>query len=142
MARARGQSHLAQQLVSALVALAAREAGGDQRHLDVLARGEHRQQVVELEDEADHLEPEPVRVRETIDPLPVDHDRARVRAVERADQVQQRALPAPGRARERGEVAGPEAQRHVPQRPDPPVVGLRDAVDLDGGAAHGLTVTG
>ena len=40
-------------VVDALAPLAPRESGEQQRQLDVLERGQHRHQVVELEDEAD-----------------------------------------------------------------------------------------
>src|SRR5256885_16515289 len=53
MLRARLQSHEPEHLEHALLALLRRELREEERQLDVLIRREDRNQVVELEDEAD-----------------------------------------------------------------------------------------
>ena len=75
---------------------------------DVLADGQVVEQVEELEDEADVRAAEPRRAvslsRSTR--TPVDHDLARRRPVEAADQVEQRRLAAARRAHDRGDAPG------------------------------------
>ena len=87
-------------------------AGERQRERDVLPRGQHRDEVVRLEDEAELVAPqrrEPlvVEVREL---LAGDDDRARRRAVESGEQVHQRGLAGPGGPHDRGELAGRELE--------------------------------
>ena len=66
-----------------------------------------------------------------------DHDLAGVRPVERADEVQKRALAAAGRPGERDELPGGDRQRHVLEGTDPAVLeALADVPNLDVGAAH------
>src|SRR5262249_45882716 len=78
-----------------------------QRQLDVLVRGEDREQVVELEDEADASRPPPgqLALRHGRDVLVADVDVAAGWRVEPGDQVEERRLPRPGRAHEGEEVA-------------------------------------
>ena len=69
-----------------------------QRQLDVLERGQHRHQVVELENEADALGAPVGKLRfgELRDVDPVDEQLARVGLVDAGDQVEQRATcPSP-----------------------------------------------
>ena len=81
---------------------------GDRGHqLDVLARGERGDQVVELEDEADVLAPEPgesrvVVVREIVIE---EVDRAPGRNVEAAEDVEQRRLAAARRSEQDDHLA-------------------------------------
>ena len=66
-----------------------------------------------------------------------DDDLAGVRPVERADEVQERALAAAGRARERDELPRGDRQRHVLEGADPAVLeALADVPNLDVRAAH------
>ncbi len=71
-----------------------------------------------------------------------DDDLAGVRPVERADEVQERALATPGRAGEGDELPRGDRQRHVLESPDPAVLeALADVPNLDAGAAHLTTET-
>ncbi len=80
---------------------------------------------------------------ERVEPLPADLDRAGVGPVERADEVQDRALPRPGRTGERDELAGLDAERDVAERGDAAALeALPHPVDDDrgaGGHARGVT---
>ena len=58
MLDARGQPHALEQRRCPLPRLCERDAGDPHRHLDVLERREFRQQMMELEDEADVPVPE------------------------------------------------------------------------------------
>src|SRR4030095_4216006 len=74
---------------------------------DVARRGQHRQQVVELEDEADMLSAPArqltrARVRQI---AAADHDAARRRAIEAANHVQQGGLAGSRWAHEREKLA-------------------------------------
>ena len=121
----------------------AREAASEHRHLDVLERGQRRDQVVELEDEADDLRAVVGGIGERVDALAADGDRARVRPVERADEVQQRALPGAGRAGQRDELARLDPQRDVLERGDAPVLeALAHVLEDDLGAGLTSRVTG
>src|SRR5690606_32605005 len=83
--------------------LLGRQLRQEQRHLHVALGGEDRQQVVELEDEADVARAPLGEApgREPVEPLAHDDDLPLVRAIETADQVQQRRLPRAGRAHQR-----------------------------------------
>lgn len=70
------QSDLRQQPERTPPPLGAWHPGGDQRQLDVRPCGQHRQQVVELEDEADGVAAVGGRVIEIGDADPVDQDPA------------------------------------------------------------------
>ena len=107
-----------------------------QRQLDVPLGGQHGQQVVELEHEAD-IGGAPGRqlaAPELVDAPPVDLDRARRGAIEPADQVQERGLPGSRRAHERHEVAvrdvEVDAMEHL-DRLAASVIGLGEPADLD-----------
>src|SRR5579864_7687634 len=68
------------------------------RHQHVLQHAEFGQQVVELKDKAERLAAQLVALalRQIVDALAVQIDFARVGVVERAEQVQQRALAGAG----------------------------------------------
>src|SRR5439155_23471232 len=106
------QPDLAEQLPRPRRALPARPAA-DHRHLHVLERGQRRDQVVELEDEADRRRAVLGDVLELLEPDPADGDAARIRPVERADEVQERALAAAGRACQRDGLAGRTLEREL-----------------------------
>ena len=97
-------------------------AGDRERQLDVLLRRQHRQQVEELEDEADLVaaQPRQLLVVEPDDLGSVDRDRARRRRVEPGEDVHERRLPGAGRAHDRGELAarklGGDAAKRVHDR--------------------------
>ena len=118
MVDALGQADLGQQLTRALAPLAAADARPDQRHLHVAAGREDRQQVVELEHEADRGAAVDGGRLEPRDRPAVDLDRARVGLLEAADHVEQRALAAARRAGERDELARREPQRGLPHGGD------------------------
>ena len=68
---------------------------------------------------------------------PADDDRAGVRTVERADQVEERALARARRAGERDELSRLDGERDVLERPHPSVLErLADVIDDDPRAAH------
>src|SRR5437868_1694348 len=100
------KAHLVQPRLSSVGALLARQAAADHRDLHVVERGQRRDQVVELEHEADGFGPVSGRVLEPLEVATVYRDRAAVRPVERAEKVQQRALPAARRTGQRNELAG------------------------------------
>src|SRR5439155_21279242 len=86
--------------------------------LDVLERRQRRDQVELLEDEAERAQPQlcegAVAERREVAALE-EHLPAR-RAVERAEQLQQRRLPRAARPLERDELAGLDLERHVLDR--------------------------
>src|SRR5581483_3911570 len=93
-------------------------AGEPERKNDVLGRGQRRQQVERLEDEADVTPAEPSKA-----PLAQARDIGRadayvpaVGAVEPRRALEQRRLPRAGRAHDRGERAGREGDRDVVER--------------------------
>ena len=95
-------------------------AGERQRQRDVLVRGQDRDQVVGLEDEAELVAPQRgqplvVEVREL---LAVDDDRAGRRAVQPREQMHERRLAGAGGPHDRRELAGGEADRDAAQRVD------------------------
>ena len=92
-------------------------AGDEQRQLDVLDGAEHRQQVVELEDEA-HLAGAELRalvVGQLVDVLAVDEDQAAIDGVEAAQAVEERRLAAAGRAHDRDHLAARDAENDTPR---------------------------
>ena len=96
------------------------EAGEREREHDVLCRREHREQVEELEDEADVLAPQQrqVVVAELGDVLAADRHAARGRAVEPGEDVHQRRLAGARRAHDRGQLAGGDAEIDAAERVD------------------------
>ena len=91
-----------------------------ERQQDVLLRVEHRQQVEELEDEADVLAAQlrQVVVAERRDLGARDADRAGRRLVEPREDVHQRRLARPRRAHDRRRLARRDVDRDAPQRVD------------------------
>jgi hypothetical protein len=86
--------------------LLGRGAGEQQRELDVLRRGEDRDQVEGLEDEAHRAGPvlRPPGVAHSMDVLAGDDDRALVDVVEAREAVQQGRLAGARRAHDRDEL--------------------------------------
>ena len=87
--------------------LVRRHAGEQAGQRDVVADGERRQQVEELEDEPDLFAPHPRQfvVAERRQVALVERERAAGRAIHRAAQVQQRRLAASRRPHQRDEIA-------------------------------------
>ena len=110
-------------------------AGDQCRHGDVLVDAELRQQVVELEDEADELCAQcgALELRDLGGVGPVVEGRAAGGCVEQAEQVQQRGLAAAGLADDGGELALAELERHVLERVGR---GIAFAIDLVEVAGH------
>src|SRR2546423_10085193 len=95
-------------------------AGDRQREHDVLLRRQHREQVEELEDEADVLTPElrQLRVVQLRDVRAVDVDVARGRAVEPGEQVHQGRLAGAGRPHHRRQLLARDVEIDATQRVD------------------------
>ena len=102
------EADAAQQLVGARACVRERHARDAHRHLRVLDRVELRQQMMELEDEADAVVPErdDLGVAQPRQVSAVDRDRPLIDAIEAAEQVQQRALADARRADDGGHLAG------------------------------------
>src|SRR5215470_11369343 len=136
MLHAIGEADERQRRLDVLVTHPARQPGQRERQLDVLERGQHRHQVVELENEADRARP-PVgelRLAEPRDVDAVDQDLARIGLVDPGDQVEQRRLARAGRPHQAEEVAALHVERDVVQhRHHLPAaaVGLEDVPDAD-----------
>ena len=135
MIGALAQADLTQQLQRPLAALGLANAGAQQRDLDVGLRREHRQQVVQLEDEADDLAPEARGVVQVGHRDAVDHHGPGVGAIQPSDQREERALARPRRAGDEQHLAGVDLERDVVERVDAPVEGARDVLDPHLGAA-------
>ena len=107
--RAIGQAdHLQRDLRRACGARPCRQLRQQQRQLDVALGGQHRQQVVELEDEADVVARASAASwppDELVDAHAADLDGAGGRRVEPADQVEQRRLAGARRSHQGQEVA-------------------------------------
>jgi hypothetical protein len=113
-----GEPDLVHQLaVPRVVGLLARDA---QRNEHVLLRGQHREQVEELEDESDPgaAELRQLGVVEPCDLRAVDRDRPGRRPVEAREDVHERGLPGPRRAHDGRQLPGFHADRDAAQRPD------------------------
>ena len=106
-------------------------AGDRERQDDVLLGGQHRQEVEELEDEADVLAAQQrhLAVGEALDLLAGDLDRAARRLVECGEQVHQRRLARARRPHDGDQLAGARrsARRRAarPRRPRPRRSGVR-----------------
>ena len=113
-----------------------------QRQDDVLLRRQHRQQVEELEDEADVLSAQ-LRdrgVAELAEPGSRDRDVALRGLVERGEQVHQRRLSRARRPHDRRQLPGLDAERDAAERVHGGVALAVDAgelVRLDHGAVRG-----
>src|SRR4051794_13203002 len=88
-----------------------------ERQFDVLERGQERNQVVALEDDADPLgtKPRPRGVIEFRDLLAVEDDAAGVGLQQAGDQGQKRGLPASRRTDKSGRLAAGELQARAVQ---------------------------
>src|SRR5207302_8011322 len=97
--------------------LALEETGQQQRQLDVALRAEHRQEVVELEDEADvrGAPPRELAPGETVNMLTIDFDAAGRGPVQPGHQVEQRALARTGRSHQGQEVAAVDMEVEAAQ---------------------------
>src|SRR5206468_2983629 len=97
--------------------LARRHAGQQQRKLDVLGRGEDRDEVERLEDEAHGMRAVsgPVTVGHREQVATVHHDAPAIDVVEAGQAVQQRRLPGPGRAHDADELTRFDRQVEVTQ---------------------------
>ena len=95
-------------------------AGERHRQRDVLLGAERREQVEGLEHEADALAAEPgqLTVGQRSEVGVADVDAARRERVEAGEAVHQRALAGAGRAHDRREAAGREADGHVVEGED------------------------
>src|SRR5690606_38108955 len=120
-----GAAHLAQQ----------------KRQFDVLLRAQHRQQVVELEHEADMLGTPAGQLAglELVDTLAVDADAAGGGRIQAADQVQQGGLARARRAHQGEEIATLDVEVDAVQHLDLLLatdVMLGELPDLDQGLGH------
>src|SRR5205807_2276290 len=128
----------------AAAAVAAADAGADQRDLDVRPRRQVGEQVMLLEDEADELAAVARPAGLAPDLAAVDQHAPRRRLLEAADQVQQRALAGAGAARDAEHLARRHVQARVAQRIDL-AIAPPDMLDADIGArrpGHFCAVTG
>ena len=98
-----------------------RQAADAHRHLDVFERGELRQQVMELEDEADAPVPERDQghVRHLAERAPAHFHRAPIGAIEAAEHVQQRALADAGCADDGHHLPSFDVQAEIAQHVQP-----------------------
>jgi hypothetical protein len=106
--RAVAQPDQLQQLVDPLGVLRGPLAVDQRRQQHVLGRGQGGQQVEELEDEAEDLAAQlgQLAVAEVVEAATGDRRRAPVRPIQRAEDVQQRALPRAGRPHDRHQLPG------------------------------------
>ena len=102
-----GEADLLEQRQRPLAQLRRADADRSKPRLDVLERGQGRDQVELLEDEAERVQPElrQLAVAERAEVAPLEEDAARARPVERAEQLQQGRLARAARALERDELA-------------------------------------
>src|SRR6185436_12788241 len=91
---ARAEADFGEHLGRARARFARVRAPDEQRHGDILDRGELRQQVMELVDEAERgvSHPAALHFAHRAERLALDHDAARGRRIEAAEQVEQRRL--------------------------------------------------
>ena len=115
-----GKTDECQRRAGAAQPLGGRQVGQQQRQLDIALGGQHRQQVVGLEDEADvaRAPAGEIGVAQPVDRQALDLDAARGRPVEAADQVEERALARSGRPHQRdvvtaGDVEVEEAAQYL-----------------------------
>src|SRR5688500_19271526 len=100
MGHSSGESDTLEELGGAFRRRRGRPPSDAQRHHDVLERAELAQEMMELEHEADLLvaEPRELFVAQAGEVHAADGDEAAGRTIERAEDVQQRALPGAARA--------------------------------------------
>ena len=120
-----------------LAPLLAVEPGQQQRQLDVLRRGQHRHQIVELEDEADigGAKARELALRQPVDALPGDMDLAARRPVDAAEQIEQRRLARARRPHHGDEVAARDGEVEVVEDRDR-LLALDEALAQAGEANH------
>src|SRR5436190_10456653 len=142
-----------------LAPLLLREIRQEQRQLDILECGEHRNQVVELENESD-IPRAPGGERplgQTADVGAADADAAARRAIDAGEQIEQRRLARSGRPHQPQEIAGGHGDRDALEHRHFDLiaaVGFGDVTKFDqshshltrtrarsGNAAGGLTIT-
>src|SRR5262249_33433920 len=116
---ARAHANLAEELGRTGLALAVVVNASEHRQLDVLDGRQRRHQKVRAAPEAARLRAMAGGVVEPFERLVVDRDRAGVRPVECADEVEQCALAGAGRSGERDELAGRHAERDLLERAYP-----------------------
>ncbi|MGC0393827.1 hypothetical protein ABIF91_006213 [Bradyrhizobium sp. USDA 241] len=121
-----------EQLLCARAALPGRHPGIDRRDLDVLGRGEIAEQMIALEDEAEMLAPQRRQFVcvEFGGVLAGDTICAGGRAVEAAEDVEQRRFSGSGRAYDRHHLAGLDAQRQIVERHHARVTGREFPPDV------------
>jgi hypothetical protein len=114
------------------VPLAGRHLRGDERRLDVLLRGEGRDQIERLEDESEGRCPQPchLRLRQLREIAPLEVDATRGRTVEAAEREQEGRLPLPGRPLDGQELAVLDGQIHVVERAHLGGAAAEDLVDV------------
>ena len=106
----------------------------EQRHFDILDRGQRRQQIEVLENYADFAAPErrPFLARAGRQIIPIDL--ARVRRIDAAQDVEQAALPAAAGPENGNAFAGGDDKIHLVQGNDRAiVVAALDALQPDQG---------
>ena len=135
MSRAVGEADLGEQGLGALARVDAGEPGRRELHLDVLERGQRRDQVELLEDEPERAQPElgEVAVAQLGEIASLEDDAAAGGPVERAEELKERRLPGAARAFESDELAGLDAQVDALERVDHERAaneGLADAAEL------------
>ena len=140
------QTDLREQRLGPRPPLGGRQPSDPERHLGVLERRELRQEVVELEDEADVAVPEgdELAIGHPRDLPPLDPDRPLVDAIQPAQHVQEGALPHAGGADDRHHLAARDRELHAAQHDEPPAgdrIALDDPRRLDAGLPHRLTRT-
>ena len=113
-----GDADRGQGLQGAAAPLGGGERTREQHVLDVLVRGQDRNEVEALEDERDPFPPQagPLALAERRDVPAVQADRARVRRVEEAEEIEQRGLAGAGRTRDGQELPGVHVQVDVRER--------------------------
>jgi hypothetical protein len=142
MIAAVGEAELVEQFDRApVVLMVERPAGELDRELDVLARGQERDEVPALEHDADlaGAHSGPLGVVEPGDVDTVDHDRPGVRSHQTGDHAEQRRLAAARRADEARRGPARERQRRAAQHGCVDtllVVGLRNGVDVQERGRH------
>src|SRR6185437_7884246 len=118
--RAIGEAHELERDARMTAALGRGQLGEQQRQLHVLRGREHRQQVVELEYEADVRGPPASKgaLAEPVDPLAADAQRPLGRRIEAADQIEQRGLSRARGSHEREEIPRSDVEIDVVQHLD------------------------
>ena len=114
------EAHQIEQRLRACMALGFGDARHDHRQLEVLERGDARNEIEELKHEADAqqamlFERALVHLREI---LSIDDDLSRRRPIDSAEQVEQRRLAAAARTHDRDRFAATNFPRALAQRVD------------------------